>query len=303
MHFLQSKYWKECKRSLGNQVYDVGGYFFQTTTLPLIGKTVGYMPRPDLTKINWEELHRKAKEAKCVYVTIDPENLISENATLPSQYQFKSGIPVHLQENTAINLTISDEELLASMKQKHRYNLNLAHKKGVEVKISDSEDAFAEFLKLYEATVIRQGYHGRSKEYITTVWNSLKSDKIVTIATAYFQGKPLASWLLFLYEEVIYYPYGGSSDEFKNVMAPYALVWEIIQWGKQNGFKSLDLWGIKSVGKSESGEIIYDGFSRFKVGFGGRVINYAETVDFIIEPFWYKLFQIAARARQVLIFR
>lgn len=308
MNFLQSKFWKECKKNLGNKVYDVGEYFFHTTPLPLIGKSIGYMPRPDLNKINWDELYRVAEEAGCIYITIDPDNLKSENIKLPNTFNFEKGQPIHLQENTIIDLTKPDEDLLAAMKQKHRYNLNLSKKKGIGVEISNTNHAFAEFLQLYESTVQRQGYHGRSKEYIQTVWQTLQDfettePQLETIATAYYQGSPLASWFLFLFEDTIFYPYGGSSEENKNVMAPYSLVWEIIQWGKQNGYKKLDLWGIKSTGKSEVGEFVYDGYSRFKVGFGGDIIEYADSINLVIDKGYYKLLKVLLNLRNKILFK
>jgi len=324
MHFLQSKYWKESKRNLGNEIFEVGEYFFHITTLPF-GIKIGYMPRPDLNKIDWKLLNYTAKKAGCVFVTIDPinekpvNNIPLAKDGIPSNFQIEPGTPIHLQENIVLDLTKSDEQLLADMKSKHRYNLKLAQKKGVTVGISDSNDALEEFLELYQKTATRQNYHGRNEKYLRTVWETLKklsaeNNPTATIATAYFEGKPLASWFLFLHEDTIYYPYGGSSEENKNIMAPFSLVWEIIQWGKVHGFNKFDTWGIKqssqtkqvttktdqesaNVSDESANEPQYDGFSRFKVGFGGEHIVYEDAVDLVINSLMYRLLKLAKKFR------
>lgn len=302
MNFLQSKNWKDSKEALGNKTYQVGDYFFHTTSLPLVGKTVGYMPRPDLNKINWEDLYKAAKEAKCVYITIDPDNKANDSINLPTNFKFTDGQAVHLSQTLMISLERSEDELLADMKQKHRYNLNLATKKGVTTKISNDENAFAEFIKLYESTVLRQGYHGRSSNYLKTVWDHFKSENAF-ISTAYFENIPIVSWFVISYEDTLTYVYGGSSDEHKNVMAPFLLEWELVKLGKNHGYKYLDLFGIKSTGIDRSGEVQYDGYSRFKVGFGGEIVDYYKTLDFIIEPKIYNLVKLAANLRSKIIFK
>jgi len=315
MHFLQSQIWKESKKNLGNQIFDVGQYFFHTTRLPVIPKTVGYMPRPNLRSVDWAELIQKAIEAKVVYMTIDPENIATE---IPSsidyiqkklllinpKIQVVAGKPVHLKDNMLLNLSKPSEELLSLMKQKHRYNLKLAAKKGVEVDISDSKEMLEEFLQLYQETVDRKEYNGRSAEYIYTVWKTIKefkgADKCdVQIATAYFENKPLASWMLFIYGDTIYYPYGGSSAEMKSIMAPYALVWAIVEWGKAKGYQWFDMWGVKPIGQAILDvEPTYDSFSRFKVGFGGDIIKHADTVDIVFDPLVYKALKLAQKIRR-----
>ncbi len=324
-HFLQSQIWKECKRNLGNQIFDVGQYFFHTTKLPILPKTIGYMPRPNLRAINWEELVKKGIESKAIFITIDPENLKDE---IPNSLEYVNkkidslleknprlkidaslGKPVHLQENIVLNLTIPSEEILNSMKQKHRYNLKLAAKRGVEVDISDSDKALEEFLILYQETVNRHEYNGRSGEYIYEVWKTVKEmskhganpGTDIQIATAYFENKPLASWMLFLDGDTIYYPYGGSSDLNKNVMAPYALVWAIVEWGKAKGYKHFDLWGIKknkNFNPDSGEELEYDGYSRFKFGFGGEHVVHANTVDLVFDPLLYKALKLAQKIRR-----
>ncbi len=296
-HFLNSIYWKKVKEALGNKVYDADGTWFQTTKLPKLNKYIGYIPRADLTKIDLNEICKKAKEENCVYVSIDPDNLkseINENqlSTINHQLTTRKGRPTQLQATIIMDLTKREEELLSAMKQKHRYNIKIAKKNNVEIKIDNSKESVETFVKLHEETVTRQEYNDRDSSYIKKVWEVLNEIQVLHpdfeshipetfIATAYFEGKPLASWFLIGFGDTLYYPYGGSSEENKNVMATYLLVWEVIKFGQQKGYKKLDLMGVLPD-KS-------DGYSRFKVGFGGEEVVYADTVDIVIDPLMYKL--------------
>lgn len=296
MNFLQSEQWLKTKQELGNKTFKVGGYFFQTTKIPYLNKYIGYMPRVDLNKLNIEELINRAKSENCVFVTIDPENLKSELDSL-SFFRNKGintdlGLPIHLQNTVMIDLEKSQEDLLAGMKQKTRYNLKLAQKKGVKVVISDEDPELALFTDLYLKTIKRQGYSGRSSNYLKTVWNNFKGN--VFIATAYYENTALASWFVIAYEDTLTYVYGGSSEEYKNLMAPYLLVWELSKYGKEKGFKSLDLFGIKKD--------LSDGYSRFKAGFGGDIIEFSDTVDLIIDSKMYSLIKLAYKLRNIIRF-
>ncbi|MCA9379371.1 peptidoglycan bridge formation glycyltransferase FemA/FemB family protein, partial [Candidatus Dojkabacteria bacterium] len=85
----------------------------------------------------------------------------------------------------------------------------------------------------------------------------------------------------------------------RNLMANYALVWEIVEWGKQNGYQYFDLWGTLGENADESDKEY--GFHRFKVGFGGEQINYLPAYDMIISPFWYRVFKLANKARWLVL--
>jgi len=293
MNFLQSEQWYKTKLDLGNKSFRVGEYFFQTTKIPYLNKYIGYMPRVDLNKLDLNELVLKAKEANCVFVTIDPENLkvdldsltLLKGKNLNASY----GLPIHLQNTVMINLEKSEEELLAEMKQKTRYNLKLAQKKGVKVVISNQESDLALFTNLYLETIKRQKYAGRSSKYLKKVWNNFKGN--VFIAAAYFENTVLASWFVIACDKTLTYVYGGSSEEYKNLMAPYLLEWELCKYGKEHGFKYLDLFGIKKD--------LSDGYSRFKNGFTPEIVEFADTVDLIIDPSLYSILKLAYKVRNV----
>lgn len=296
MNFLQSSEWLNTKIKFGNKCYSVGDNFFQTTKLPFINKYIGYMPRADLNKIDFNDLLLKAKEAKCVFVTIDPDNLKKDLNSIEflksKNLNVEVGIPIHLPKTTMIDLTKDLQTLLSNMKQKTRYNLKLAQKKNLRVVISKEDKELTTFTNLYLNTVKRQNYSGRSANYIKNVWNNFKNNCF--IATVYLNDTPLVSWFVISFKETLTYVYGGSSEEYKNLMAPYLLTWKLIEYGRNNGYKYLDLFGIK--------DDVNDGYTRFKLGFGGDVIEYATTIDVVIDPVLYKIIKVFYKLRNKIRF-
>lgn len=322
--FLNSKYWKEVRKRTGNKIVDVNdNLWIQCTKIPVFNFYGGYIPRADISKIDYEELKKVAKREGIFFVKIDPnnkhedqrlkvkdqndddrqlttENQGQENVSHPtSRFSGHSprgevggviSLPVQYQHSTVINLEQSEEQFLESMKSKHRYNLKVAEKNAVEVEISDSNESLDTFLDLYKKTTLRQGYTGRSAIYLKTVFETLKefNQDLVYIATARFEGKAISSWMLFVYEDTIIYPYGGSSDENRNVMATYKLVMEIFKWGKSKNKKYFDMFGIDAKNPE-------DGYSRFKLGFGGEEVKFADTFDIVYNPFVYFFYKIWER--------
>ncbi len=289
-NFFNSQYWKEVRKRTGNKIVDVNdNLWIQCTKIPYLNYFGGYIPRADISEINFEELKEVSKRENIFFVKIDPKNSNQDSKAnfRASNFKLRTSLPVQYQHTTVINLEQSYEEFLASLKSKHRYNLKVAEKNGVSVEISDSNEALDTFLDLYKKTTLRQGYTGRSAEYLKTVFETLKefNKDLVYIATAKFEGRAVSSWMLVLYEDTIIYPYGGSSDENRNVMATYKLVSEIFNWGKSKGKKYFDMFGIDAKNPE-------DGYSRFKLGFGGEYVTFADTKDIVFNKFIYFFYKI-----------
>lgn len=308
-HFQQSPYWKEVKQRSGNETIDLSFGWLQITPLPF-NKKVGYLPPILSSEINWEELYSKAKEAGCVFVTIDFEDIQNSDQspntnfnTSPNTNRFKvvETKSVRLPKNVIVDLNKSEDELLKAIDKKDRYNIRAAEKKGVRVEITDSEEALNSFLRIFLDTKNRKQFLGRGEKYIKNVWDIFKNSKIETdsnsenvgikIANAYFNNKVIASWMLIHYKDTIYYPYGGSNYEYNKLNATYLLAWEIIKWGKNNGFKAFDMGGVEAN--------YLGGYSHFKTKFG-NVIEYIPSVDLVINPKWYGILKIGRTLRERL---
>jgi peptidoglycan pentaglycine glycine transferase (the first glycine) len=301
-HFLQTKYWAQVREALGHKPVFVQENLILVKPMSKPFKDFGYMPQVRLAELNFDELASQAAQLNLSHIQLDPadpKGSFSFPDKVLSKYQISPTESVYYRDTLVIDLTKSEEELLEEMHKKHRYNIRVAQKHEVKITVSDSEADFEEFLKLFFETVERQKYFGRDRNYYKTIWAILKPQGKVKIATATYQGNPLVCWMLFLDEDTIYYPYGGSSDEHRNVMAANGLVWGLIQWGRAEGYKQLDLWGIDPQTGSD-GEIQH-GFSRFKINFGGTQVHYTNSYDVIIDPFAYSIFKIGNSVRWFLL--
>jgi lipid II:glycine glycyltransferase (peptidoglycan interpeptide bridge formation enzyme) len=78
-------------------------------------------------------------------------------------------------------------------------------------------------------------------------------------------------------------------------MAHFLLHWELMKEAKTKGLRFYDWWGIAS---SDDPKDPWAGLTRFKKGFGGEVVKYPGTFDYVIKPFgylFYKIFRCLAR--------
>ncbi len=179
------------------------------------------------------------------------------------------------------------------MHPKGRYNIKVAQKHGVTAEEDDSDAAFDKYLELmFTGTAARQKIYAHQKDYHEQLWAALRG-KMAHLWVAKYQGKIIAADMIFKFKERIYYAYGASALEHKEVMAPTLLLWEIARWGIRSGMKEFDLWG------AEEGK----GFSRFKEQFGAKLVELPGSFDLIVNPTGYKLFRIAEEVRWKILRR
>ena len=137
----------------------------------------------------------------------------------------------------------------------------------------------------------RQGIVAHPAEYYRKMFENISGD-ILKLYVAEYEGKVIAVNLVVFYGETCIYLHGASDDNFRNVMAPYALHWAIIKRAKECGLKYYDLWGISDDQKSG-----WVGITRFKRGFGGGDVFAPGTFDLPVRRFWYSVYTLARRMR------
>jgi len=195
---------------------------------------------------------------------------------------------IQFKNTVLIDLTPSEEEFLARMKQKTRYNIRLAERKGVVLRVGNPED-FGMLYKMYAETSVRDGFVIRDEGYYQTVWKLfMDSDEpACEPLIAEVNGEPVAAIFVFYFAEGAYYVYGMSRDAHREKMPTYLLQWEAMKRARARGCKVYDLWGAPDVfDDSDSMWGVY----RFKEGLGGKVVRTLGAWDFAPNPFWYKLY-------------
>jgi len=306
-HILQSDLWAQFKQNYGTPSIKSGNIWYTKHKIPFSSYYFAYSPRVNPESIEFNKLRDSLKENNCIGIQFDVPNVVkgtSEAEEALNIFQengcIKSPRDEFAKGNFLIDLTKSDEELLAEMHKKRRYNIKYAIKKGITVrKVKDDIQDFEIFYSLYNSTGDRQKFFNRSYDYMKNIWEVFRPAGAAEILIAEYEGKPLTAWLLFKYENILYYPYGGSSDEHKNLQHSCLTGWEAIRYGKQEKCITFDLWGAAENPGDTSDP--YHGFTRFKEKYGGRHITYIDSHDLVINPSFYKIFVAANQIRWKLL--
>lgn len=183
-----------------------------------------------------------------------------------------------------------EEALLANLTQKTRYNIRVAMKKGVEVRVGTKDD-LDDFMRLMTVTGKRDGFNTRPKSYFENMLDSL--GEYARLYLAYYQGKAVSGAIATNYGDKTNYVYGCSDNEYRNVMPNYLMQWEMIRWALETGCGVYDFQGV-SGNFNEEGNHKY-GLYRFKKGFNGTLDELAGEFDKVYMPVQAKLLRLALR--------
>ena len=295
-HPLQSEAWEEARKKMGIETLrmtDGKNRFLLTFhKIPNTNYKIGYLPRSAMPpKKILDDLYDYGKKNKVIFIKIEP---YEEKSKIKDQKLIKSKHPLFPSWTQILDLNKSEDELLKSFHSKTRYNIRLAEKKGVVVKEESNDNGFKTFARLYFETTKRQKYFGHDHRYHKIVWDNLKAE-ISHILIAYYNNIPLAAYELFYLDGIIYYVYGGTSKQHRNLMASNLLMWEAIKLGKKLGAKKFDMWG--SLGPNYDTDDPWSGFTRFKEGYGTKFVEFTGSYDLVINKNLYKLYNLADKFR------
>lgn len=316
-HPLQSRAWGDFREKTGVSVYRFIGFEgnqrasqIQVTfhSIPKLGYKVGYYPKgvwPDEGAI--KALYEIGKRERALFVKLEPDVSMPPYSgdQLKQLNEFllnrgcQKGRPLFTPWSFIIDLTKSEEKLIAGMKNKTRYNIKVALKHEVKVVEDNSEAGFNEYLALLGETTKRQQFFAHTQQYQRQMWQFMSQAGVARILKAQYQRKTLAAWVLFKFGNKLYYPYGASSRENREVMASNLLMWEAMRYGKKEGCVSFDLWG--ALGPEPDPKDPWYGFHNFKAGYGGEHARFVGTYDLVIDPIMYKLFRVGDRWRWQLL--
>lgn len=195
-----------------------------------------------------------------------------------------------------LDLTQSEEALLAAMKPKTRYNIRLAERKEVTVREGTAADLPA-FTRLMQTTGQRNAFGVHSPDYYRAAFELFAPEGHAALWLAEFNGRPLAGVMVFKWGRRASYLFGGSSDEERQRMPSYAAQWAAVRWAKQQGCIAYDLWGVPDAEPDEL-EAQFEqrddglwGVYRFKRGWGGRIARTVGCADKVYNDLVYRLYR------------
>ena len=309
-HLLQTGEWGELKSAFEWEavrviVGDLGAQIL-FRKLPL-GFTIAYIPKLAVgnqplenSEEFWKEVDSICEKHRAVFLKIEPD--LWDDQPLDT-WNLKLDTSLHnIQPPRTIVVDVrgSEDEILARMKQKCRYNIRLAEKKGVTVRAWDN---FDEFYQMMQVTGGRDNFGVHSLEYYRRAYELFHPTGMCELLVAEFESKPLAALMVFARGRRAWYIYGASNDEERNRMPTYLLQWEAMRWAKARGCEEYDLWGVPDEDEAtleaqfENRSDGLWGVYRFKRGFGGELKRAAQAVDKVYNPLLYKfyLWRLAGR--------
>jgi peptidoglycan pentaglycine glycine transferase (the first glycine) len=186
-----------------------------------------------------------------------------------------------------LELTKSEDDLLAGMDRRTRYNVNLAARKGVTVRASRSAADLEVFYGLLARTTERKHFLVHSLVYYEKVLELL--GPAGTLLVAEYDGEALAASFVLAFGRYAYYAHAASSEARRELKAANKIVWEAIRWAKKEGYEVFDFWGIPR--DPSPGNPLY-GVYTFKKGFGGEIVEFAPPYDLPLKPIKYRLLNL-----------
>jgi len=331
--FLQSVYWKKFQESVGRKTYDISASdengeplvcaSIITHSLPIAGRYF-YIPRgPVIEKskiqnpnvkqnpkskiqIFFNELIDLAGKNNIGWIRIEPDSeeklkLIQDN--LPKNLKIqKSSVDMQPREILVMGISKSEDEILAGMKQKTRYNIRLSQKRGVSVKVISnfqfpiSKQYIEKFLELVKITAKRDGITAHPENYYRQMLEAVPFE-ILKLYVAEYEGKIIASNLVLFFGRMATYMHGASNNEHRNLMAPYLLQWQQIVDAKKTGCEKYDFGGVKTGTVENS----WAGITKFKTGFAPNInpIQFPGCYDIIVKPGKYNLYRVLQKIKRI----
>ncbi|PWM36926.1 MAG: peptidoglycan bridge formation glycyltransferase FemA/FemB family protein [Clostridiales bacterium] len=193
----------------------------------------------------------------------------------------------------------SEEALFMNLTQKTRYNVRLARKKGVEIRVVEKEERPAlmdDFMRIMRTTGERDGFSTRPKEYFERMLDALGEN--VRLYMAFYEGQPISGAITTNYAGKTCYVYGASDNVYRNVMPNYLIQWEMIRWAIETGCTVYDFQGVSGVLDEE--DHLY-GLYRFKRGFNGQLDELAGEFDYVYHPAVKAMVDKAIEARSAAV--
>lgn len=332
-HLLQTWEWSQVKNHYGWQAMPFvwqdekakpsAAAMVLKRSLPVAGfakkMCVLYIPKGPL--MDWsnstlrlrvlEDLCTFAKRQGAIFIKIDPDVVLgtgvpgeADAVEVDGGKSVKSELgirgwrfsqdQIQFRNTVLVDLSQSEEDMLSRMKQKTRYNIHLAQKKGVTVRVGTVDD-LPRMYRMYAETSVRDGFLIREEGYYQTVWRAFMGimpsvnsrqpftepliaevggDMVAAVSNFYFAGQAI-------------YLFGMSRQAHREKMPNYLLQWEAMRRAKALGCQVYNLWGAPDDFIESDG---LWGVFRFKEGLGGVVSRTLGAWDFTPNPLLYRMY-------------
>lgn len=292
-HLLQTRQWGQLKAAFGwETVHVIAGETGGATgaqilfrRLPL-GFTFAYIPKGPVGD-GWENLlpdmDAACRARRALALKIEPDQWAQPGSGgAPPPGFIPSPHAIQPPRTIVMDISGNEAQILARMKQKTRYNIRLAEKKGVVVRPSNDLETWD---RLMQETGARDGFGVHTRAYYQQAYDLFHPAGACELLLAEYEGEPLAGIMVFARGKRAWYLYGASASAHREKMPAYLLQWAGICWARARGCTQYDLWGVPDEDEQtleanflERSDGLW-GVYRFKRGFGGQVKRAAGPWD------------------------
>lgn len=320
-HFLQSRGWGMLKATAGWHPLRVALWNTERERIiagaqilrrgvahipPRLGH-LAYIPRGPVLDWTWQDDENaqlpelffsqllpflRAQGAIALHVELplldDEQQGLLAHQTLTALH-FRPVPPVQPIRTIVLDLAPDEQSLLANMKEKWRYNIRLAARKGVQVRPAASKEDVQAWYRLLQITGQRDHFGIHSFDYYWRAWQIFAPSSQAELLLAEYEGQLLAGIFVGYTARQAIYLYGASSNEHRNLMPNYLLQWEAIRRARVRGATSYDFWGIP---ETDDADEAMAGVYRFKGGWGGRIVRFAGNYEYV---FRHRAMRLACR--------
>ncbi len=295
-NFLQSWGWGEFHKTLNKQIFRTG--FYENNKLVGIMLSViesarrgKYLTVPGGPIIDWQDkslinnfakqIKQIAKENNCVFIRIRPQLKSDEfsKKTFKDLGFIKAPMHLHAELTSQLDITKSEEELMAQMRKATRYEVRKAMKENIKITASKDEKEIKKFYEIQMETAKRQKFVPFSYKFLHEQFKVFAQNGNALLYKAEFENKLLAQAFVIFYNKEAVYHYGASTDEGRKYPGAYLIQWEAILEAKKRGVTRYNFWGVAPENKQNHR---FSGLSLFKRGFGGTDFEYLHAQDLII---------------------
>ena len=190
----------------------------------------------------------------------------------------------HIRDEWVLDIRPDEKKLLADMKEKWRYNIRLAARKGVTVRRGEGQADVDSFYRIYRTTSERDQFFIHNKAHYEDVMRLYSEGDRAALFLAEYEGEAIAGIIVLCFGRWSWYMYGASSNEQRYLMPNHLLQWNGIQWAKAHDCWYYNFRGIPDV--LEEGQELW-GVYVFKRGFGGYAMRSLITHDLVYQPLLY----------------
>jgi peptidoglycan pentaglycine glycine transferase (the first glycine) len=313
---LQSWDWGEFKRRHGWEpirlaIVNAGGPAIASQVLfrPIGPFSVAYVPRGPA---GWDSaspaavatlslaLEEVAAKRRAGILFLEPDVARAEPLPTSGNLSFApSSVELQPLRTIKVRLDRPDDDLLASMKSKTRYNVRLAMRRGVHVRVA-SLDEITTFYELLEETSGRDAFGIHEIDYYADLLDVFAGRSALLIAE--IEGDPAAAIIVLAHGDEAIYMFGASGRRHQRHMPTHLIQFEAMRWARERGCTTYDLWGIpaddepppEATDGNDSLNIRSGlwGVYRFKQGFGGEIVTYPGVYERVYYPGLVRLWRL-----------